>query len=179
MKELRFFETSVNIYESTRRNSLEYFNVLQQDLCPSATSICVFLYGLASNENNTVSNRPVNPTYTPWTHLLLSPSFRLTTAPPRTKTVRFSFNIQKETAVQNTCILTGNYKQQSLAICSDFKLQPRGWLPICIQTCQMRHFELRISWFLFVRAQKYRHCRNTMNKTIVIATSSSWSSTRT
>jgi len=101
MKEFRFFETSVNIYESIRRNSLEYFNILQQDLCPSATSICVFLYGIASNENNTVSKRLVNLADTPRTHLLLSPIFRLTTSPLPTKTLRFSFNTQKETAVKN------------------------------------------------------------------------------
>jgi hypothetical protein len=46
-------------------------------------------------------------------------------------------------------------------------------LAIRLQTCQMRHFELRIAWFLFVGAQKYHHCRKTMDKTIVIATSSS------
>ena len=120
MKEFRFFETSVNIYESTWRNSLEYFNILQQYFCPSATSICEFLYGLASNENNTVSNRPVNPTDTPRTHLLLSPSFKLTIAQLRTKTLRYSFNIQKETAV--TYKLTRDYKQRSLASCVAFKL---------------------------------------------------------
>jgi hypothetical protein len=120
IKEFRFFETSVNIYESTWRNSLEYYHILQQDLCPSATSICEFVYGLASNDNNTVSNRPVNPTDTPGAHLLLSSSFRLTTAPLRNKTLRFSFNLQKETAVKNKH--TGDYKQRSLASCADFKL---------------------------------------------------------
>jgi hypothetical protein len=118
MKEFRFFETSVNTYESTWR--LEYFNILQQYLCPSATSICKFLYGLASNENNTVSNRPVNPTDTPRTHLLLSFIFKLTSAPLRTETLRHSFNIQKETAVTDE--LTVDYKQRSLASCADFKL---------------------------------------------------------
>jgi hypothetical protein len=33
IKELRFFETSVNNYESTRRNILENFNVLQHVFC--------------------------------------------------------------------------------------------------------------------------------------------------
>jgi hypothetical protein len=120
IKEFSFFETSVNIYESKWRNNLEYYNILQQDLCPSATSICEFLYGLASNDNNAVNNRTVNPTDTSGAHLLLSPSFSLTTTPLRNKTLRFSFNIQKETAVKNE--LTGEYKQRSLASCAVFKL---------------------------------------------------------
>ena len=54
--------------------------------CPSATSICVFFYGLASNGNNTASSGPVNPTDTPWTHLRSSPFFSLTATSLRTKT---------------------------------------------------------------------------------------------
>ena len=114
-----FFETSVNIYESTWRNSLEYFNILQQGLCPSATSVYEFFYGLASNESNIVSNRPVNPTDTPRAYLFLSPNFRLTTASLRTETPRYSSSTQKETAVKNK--LTGDYKHRSVASCADFK----------------------------------------------------------